>query len=135
MELKDVLSLRWGPLDWRDLKGSVVRDLVSKEDIDKFVTNQFYEVAQTLNIPLEQLLPILQQKNQQFFQLKEHFFSKEKFALAINSVELNMLKKYFIIPSIKDDKVLQCLILFETMTPKEQKAFLTKANQIFSSRT
>lgn len=78
MEIKDVKSLPWKKVtDWSALCESYANffgdNFVTKKDVKVFVDNVYREIARQLNIPYEQLKPILDAENEPFNTLKKRF--------------------------------------------------------------
>ena len=104
MQASDVKKFGWMEVeDWSSLTESVstIDDglYVGYMDIEQFVENVFQESARQLNIPYEELKPILEEKNIAFYEEKERIFRKYK-ALTESHAELYRLKSLLKVPDI-----------------------------------
>jgi len=104
MKASDVKKFGWMEVeDWSKLKATVptIDDglYVGEMDIDEFVENVFKESARQLNIPYEELRPILEEKNRAFYEEKERIFETYT-AFAKSHVLLYPLKSLLKVPDI-----------------------------------
>lgn len=140
MEVKDVKSLPWKKVtDWSALCESYTNffgaDFVTKKDVKVFVDNVYREIARQLNIPYEQLKPILETENEPFNTLKKKAF-KGYAGLKKESAQLIALENTLRVPDVSsivaEDKVSSCFKLFEELSDIEKTAFLQKIGKINS---
>lgn len=104
MQASDVKRFGWvGVEDWSALTQSVhtIDDglYVGFMDIEDFVESVFQESARQLNIPYEELKPVLVEKNAEFYAEKERTFKMYK-ALYKDHVQLYKLRTMLRIPDI-----------------------------------
>ena len=142
MEAKDVTRLPWKKVtDWSELstseEGFFRRNLfVTATDISIFVENVFRDVSRQLNIPYEQLEPVLIAENNAFFKLKKRLFS-DCFGYCKWNYQLIDLENTLRIPDISkignvvaEDKVSLCFKMFEDLSAIEKMVFLQKIGKI-----
>lgn len=104
MQASDVKKFGWMEVaDWSKLTATVptIDDglYVGEMDLDEFVENVFKECARQLNIPYEELRPILEEKNRAFYEEKERIFETYT-AFAKSHVLLYPLKSLLKVPDI-----------------------------------
>ena len=104
MKAEDVRRLNWVKVEnWKDITRTVYgrfnKKFIGKEDVDSFVENIFREIARKLDIPLKELLPILEEENQPFYKIKKNIYTQFS---GLTSVEKNFieLKSLLRIPDI-----------------------------------
>lgn len=80
MNKSELKKLNWTTVsDWRELTISDINyygQYVGKKDIDIFVEKKFKAAAKELNIPYEELEPILKEKNAEFYEQEEKLFKE-----------------------------------------------------------
>lgn len=141
MEAKDVLSLPWKKVtDFSDLSETYV-DLVGdsyvcKTDVDVFIENIYRDISRKLNIPYEDLNPILTAENNAFYKLKKQLFKKYN-GFSRDSTRLVKLLNTLRVPDISNveisvtaNNVSVCLKMFESLTDMEKTLFLQKIGEI-----
>ena len=141
MEAKDVLSLPWKKVtDFSDLSETYV-DLVGdsyvcKTDVDVFIENIYRDISRKLNIPYEDLNPILTAENNAFYKLKKQLFKKYN-GFSRDSTRLVKLLNTLRVPDISNveisvtaNNVSVCLKMFESLTDMEKTLFLQKIGKI-----
>ena len=141
MEAKDVLSLPWKKVtDFSDLSETYV-DLVGdsyvcKTDVDVFIKNIYRDISRKLNIPYEDLNPILTAENNAFYKLKKQLFKKYN-GFSRDSTRLVKLLNTLRVPDISNveisvtaNNVSVCLKMFESLTDMEKTLFLQKIGKI-----
>ena len=141
MEAKDVLSLPWKKVtDFSDLSETYV-DLVGdsyvcKTDVDVFIENIYRDISRKLNIPYEDLNPILTAENNAFYKLKKQLFKKYN-GFSRDSTRLVKLLNTLRVPDISNveisvtaNNVSICLKMFESLTDMEKTLFLQKIGKI-----
>lgn len=141
MEEKDVTSLSWKKVtDWSELSATYENRwgecFVSETDVDVFVENVYRDIARQLNIPYEQLKPILTAENGAFNTLKKRLF-KAYTGYAKKNAQLIELENTLRVPDISkienivtEDKVSICFKLFEELSDIEKMVFLQKIGKI-----
>lgn len=142
MEAKDVLSLPWKKVtDWSELSESYKdswyeKYFVCAEDVNVFIENVYRDIARKLNIPYEQLEPILKAENEAFYSLEEKLF-KINSGYGRTNKRLIELQNTLRVPdtsNIEDtvtaDNVSVCLKLFEGLSNIEKMVFLQKIGKI-----
>ena len=141
MEAKDVTSLSWKKVtDWSELSATNENcwgdRFVSATDVDVFVENVYRDIARQLNIPYEQLKPILMAENGAFNTLKERLF-KAYTGYATKNAQLIELENTLRVPDISkienivtEDKVSICFKLFEELSDIEKTVFLQRIGKI-----
>lgn len=141
MEPKDVIGLPWKKVtDWSELSASHEdvwgRYFVCETDVNVFVENIYRDISHKLNIPCEQLKPILMTENDAFYTLKERLF-KAYTGYGKSNTRLIELQNTLRIPDISNvetavtaDNVSICLKLFEDLSDIEKTIFLQKIGKI-----
>lgn len=141
MEVKDVTSLPWKKVtDWSELSASneywLGDRFVCATDVNVFVENVYRDISRKLNIPYEQLKPILKDENEAFYTLKERLF-KACFRYGKKDSLLIELENTLRVPDISnienaviEDKVGICFKLFEELSDIEKTIFLQKIGKI-----
>ena len=142
MEAKDVMSLPWKKVtDWSELSASYEdrwreKYFVCAVDVNVFIENVYRDIARKLNIPYEQLEPILKAENEAFYSLKKKLF-KAYSGYGRTNKRLIELQDTLRVPdtsNIEDtvtaDNVSVCLKLFEGLSNIEKMVFLQKIGKI-----
>ena len=141
MEAKDVKNLPWKRVtDWSGLSASnedrLGNHFVCKVDVDVFVENVYRDIARKLNIPYEQLQPILTTENEPFNLLEARLF-KDYIGYGRKHPNLIKLEGTLRIPDISQvenniatDNVSACLKMFEGLSKIEKMLFLEKIGKI-----
>ena len=146
MEAKDVRNLPWKEVeDWpalsktaveRNFLGDPINFLVSKTDMDAFVSNVFHDIARKLKIPFEDLKPILESENKPFYVLQDSVY-KICYGLGSNNSTLRSLQKTLRIPDVSalnqidsTDKVGACVKQFEELSDLEKVIFLERIGKV-----
>lgn len=140
MEVKDVLQLPWKKVtDWSELiatfKGR--HFAISEDELDTFVDFIFSDISRKLQIPYDQLYPILKEENRRFYSLKEDLFFEDY--MKHNGIEdersylkLIKLQNALIVPDTDfiGNKVQRCERLFIELSDAEKLEFLNKIGKI-----
>jgi len=105
MKAEDVRNLKWIQLkNWDDITMTNYNDegkrFISEKDLDIFVENVFKDICRTLNISIEELLPILKEENKSFYEAKSIHYSKYT-GFTQAAEEFKEMKKLFKIPDVK----------------------------------
>ena len=141
MEAKDVKNLPWKQVtDWSGLSASnenqIGESFVCKADVDLFVENVYRDIARQLNIPYEQLQPILVAENEPFNSLEARLF-KAYIGYGRKQPKLIELEGMLRIPDISKveedvatDNVSACLKMFEGLSNIGKMLFLEKIGKI-----
>lgn len=141
MEAKDVTSLPWKKVtDWSELSASYENWLfgcyVTETDVNVFVENVYRDISRQLNIPYEQLKPILTVENEAFNTLKKQLFKNGKTVFYKKDTKLIELENTLRVPDISnienvvEDKVSICFKLFEELSDIEKTVFLQRIGKI-----
>ena len=142
MEAKDVLQLPWKNVaDWSKLTATFkgIRFAISEDDLDTFVDFIFSDISRKLQIPYDQLYPILEEQNRRFYSLKADLFKDYNYykTNGINDeqshAKLMNLQKALIIPDtdfITGNKVDRCEMLFNEFSDAEKLDFLSRIGKI-----
>ena len=103
MKPEEVRNLNWVKVeDWGEITATydnMGTRLITNNDIIAFVENIFRDVARKLDIPAKKLLPIMQDENNAFFQIKSDIFAIYE-AVGPESEEFLELKKLLRVPEI-----------------------------------
>lgn len=103
MKPEEVRNLNWVKVeDWGEITATYEEKgerYITNNDIIAFVENIFREVARKLDIPAKKLLPIMQDENNAFFQIKSDIFADYD-AVGPESKEFLELKKLLRVPDI-----------------------------------
>lgn len=103
MKPEEVRNLNWVKVeDWGEITATydnMGTRLITNNDIIAFVENIFRDVARKLDIPAKKLLPIMQDENNAFFQIKSDIFANYE-AVGPESEEFLELKKLLRVPEI-----------------------------------
>lgn len=104
MNLEDVKNLRWIKVsDWDGLTETHFNkdgdSFVSDNDMENFINNLFKEISRKLDIPYNDLIPILKSENVSFYEAKERLF--KKYAFGSTNRALNSLKMLLRIPDVE----------------------------------
>ena len=143
MEKKNVITLPWTKVtDWSGLSASHVESIfrekycVCELDVDVFVENIYRDISRKLNIPYEQLEPVLVAENSAFYKLKVQLFTTCS-AFERKNPQLIELQNSLRIPDISNvetsvtaDNISSCLMLFENLSDIEKMIFLQKIGKI-----
>lgn len=141
MEAKDVKNLPWKKVtDWSELtasdKDKAGDYFVCAADVKVFVENVYRDISRQLNIPYEQLLPILKDENGAFYTLKKRLF-EDYSGYGKKNKQLVELENTLRVPDISnienavtEDKVGICFKLFEELSDIEKTVFLQKIGKI-----
>lgn len=140
MEATDVRGLLWDSVksvNWNligtqeDTSGKVG---VGEKDIDILVENIYRDVSRKLDIPFEEIQPVLESENKPFYRLKDKLFKQYNIYGKINQIyderdqRLKALQKTLRVP-IKDD-VCRCYELFNQLSEVDKIKFLNKIGKI-----
>lgn len=142
MDAKDVRNLRWTTLDdWSELPASSSNrnmTYVSMKDMDIFIEHVCKKLSRQLNIPYEQLKPILEEENSAFFKFKREIFNIDGgTAYAKTHSLLKDLQSLFRIPVVSDadidssdGELKLCLKLYEGLSDFKKMVFLHNIGKI-----
>lgn len=141
MEAKDVKKLPWKQVtDWSALSATNENwkgeHFVCETDVNVFVENVYRDISRQLNIPYEQLQPILVAENAPFNSLKAHLF-KVYTGYGRKNTNLIKLEGSLRIPDISKaendvatDNVSVCMKMFKGLSDIEKMLFLEKIGKI-----
>ena len=139
MEAKDVLNLPWKKVkDWSNLSTTPISRLCGYhlDDINRFVDKLYQHISFELNIPYEELRPILLTENEAFYRFAKKIFKDPNDWCSRDSSELYYLQNFLIVPdadyivSNTESKVTTCLKLFGKLSDMEKIQFLQKIGKI-----
>lgn len=141
MEAKDVLQLPWKKVtDWSALTATFKgrRFAISEDELDTFLDFIFSDISRKLQIPYDQLYPILKEENRRFYSLKENLFFEDY--MKRNGIEderaylkLMNLQNALIVPDtdfVTGNKVYRCERLFKELSDAEKLEFLNRIGKI-----
>lgn len=141
MEAKDVLQLPWKNVtDWSALTATFKgrRFAISEDELDTFLDFIFSDISRKLQIPYDQLYPILKEENRRFYSLKENLFFEDY--MKRNGIEderaylkLMNLQNALIVPDtdfVTGNKVNRCERLFKELSDAEKLEFLNRIGKI-----
>ena len=141
MEAKDVLQLPWKKVtDWSALTATFKgrRFAISEDELDTFLDFIFSDISRKLQIPYDQLYPILKEENRRFYSLKENLFFEDY--MKRNGIEderaylkLMNLQNALIVPDtdfVTGNKVDRCERLFKELSDAEKLEFLNRIGKI-----
>ena len=150
MTVEKVKNLKWVNADWSTLKDRHIDDFSSLdaadaidtfmpnyvilEDVNNFVLQKFGEISEKLDIPVTVLIPVLTERNKEFFKAVTDFFgSPANNGFVRNHENLLILQSLFVIPDISgivsqvdETKVKAALDAFHSLSSTEQKEFFKK---------
>ena len=141
MEAKDVLQLPWKKVtDWSGLTATCKgrHFAICEDDLDTFVDFIFSDISRKLQIPYDQLYPILEEENRRFYSLKEDLFFEDYrkhngIDDELSYLKLMKLQNALVVPDtdfITGNKVNRCERLFKELSDVEKLEFLNKIGKI-----
>lgn len=141
MEAKDVLNLPWKKVkDWSELPITPISRLcgncVHLRELELFIDKLYQTISLKLDIPYEDLLPILVSENEDFYRLMEQLFRKSSDWYYRDSCQLHYLQNLLMVPDVDyivsntEPKVDFCLKLFEELSDREKIEFLQKIEEV-----
>ncbi len=142
MEAKEVLQLPWKKItDWSGLRATFNGQHFSicEDELDTFLDFIFSDISRKLQIPYEQLYPILKEENRRFYSLKKELFRDGSYnqVWGINDkkdfLKLKNLQNTLIVPDtdfITGNKVQRCEMLFKELSDAEKLELLNKIGKI-----
>lgn len=141
MEAKDVLQLPWKKVtDWSGLAATLKSRhfAIFEDDLDTFLDFIFSDISRKLQIPYDQLYPILKEENQRFYSLKENLFfenymKRDGISDEQSYFKLIKLQNALVVPDtdfITGSKVDRCERIFKELSDAEKLDFLSRIGKI-----
>ncbi len=141
MEAKDVLALEWTSVkDWSglttDYSNMYGDGFVCDVDVRVFVEDTFKRIARKLDIPYDELKPILMQQNKAFFESKDAIF-RAYAGYHKDGIQLVNMEKLLVVPDlskvvkvVEEDRLKKCLSLYEKLSDVDKVVFLEKIGKV-----
>ena len=129
MGVIDVSKLIWVNYNnWSKLKGSNPYGnmfFITEKDIDDYIENICKNISIGLDVPYEDLMPIIISYNKDFYDLKKKIYNVF-YSISRYNPDFSALIGSFKVPSIS--YLEPCLELFSYLSKEEKEIFLSKVN-------